>query len=46
VTLDIAALQILPETEPVDLYAAEGRPGSAHKTRPHCSFISCIVTNT
>lgn len=45
-TLDIAALQNLPEVEPIDISADEDRPGMVAMTRPHCSFISCIITNT
>jgi hypothetical protein len=45
-TTDIAALQDLPEAEPIGILAEEGRPAMAALTRPHCNFITCIVTST
>jgi hypothetical protein len=45
-TLDIAALQDLPEVEPIGISADEDRPGLLATTRPVCNFISCIITGT
>ena len=45
-TVDITALQDLPEVEPMDILAEEGRPGMVARTGHHCSFITCILTST
>jgi hypothetical protein len=44
-TVDIAALQELPEVEPIDMGAEDGRPGMTARTHPVCNFISCIFTD-